>query len=445
MKEKIARISLFSYLAIALYGCVEPIDVSSEVGGVESLAGTLVVEAAITTEERRQVVLVSRMQEVESDSTVNVAEDRIFNANTPFIFRNGLQPALESGATIQVQGSNGAQYGFEEAAPGTYQSLTPFGVQPGVSYRLFVRTADGREYESTSKPTPSAASLDSLYAERIVNDQGKEGMAIFTNARGPSDGDSFLRYFFEETYQVIAPNWTPFEFEILSEGNPGFGIPPVVTTVPRAREERVCYKTDRSSEILLVDSGQLENGSIERNLVRFLSRENPIIAHRYSILVRQQVISGESFAFYERLRNFAANDDVFSQIQPGPLQGNIKGSNGDDPVIGYFDVVSETSRRLFFNFADFFPGEPLPPFFVEEFNCDRLLSPPILDPKLDGPPSPDGRCPEPLVPRIKLGLIEYVDVNANPGICEGPYFVTPTVCGDCNLIGSNIVPDFWVE
>ena len=445
MKRKAAR--YFHLLLYVMYswGCVAPVDVSPEVAGGESLAGTLVVEATISSKLQRQVVLISRMQQVESDSTVNVREDRLFNANTPFILRNGLSPDLETGASVTVSSSAGVQYSFEESAPGVYESLEAFGAEQGLSYRLQVRTREGKEYQSTPMQTPQEAILDTLYAERIVSDLGTEGMAIYTDATGPANTAGFLRYTYEETYQIIAPNWTPLEFEIISEGNPGFGEPPVVATVQRAREDRVCYRSDPATGILLVNSGDLENGEIRRNLIRFLGRNNPIIAHRYSILVRQLVISRQSYSFYERLRNFAANDDLFSQVQPGPIEGNISGLDNSDLVIGFFDVVTETSRRLFFNFEDFFPGEPLPPYFAEDFNCSRLLSPPLPDPALDGPPSPDGPCPQSLIERLKLDLVEYIGVNADPGICEGPYFVTPRVCGDCTVIGSNVVPEFWEE
>ena len=253
----------------------------------------------------------------------------------------------------------------------------------------------------------------------------------------------------------MPPNWTAFEFEVIRDQQEFVFDPlsgelveilyPDVTTMPRAREERVCFKTDESTEVILGNLDNLSGNTISRNRVRFLDRSNPVISHRYSILVKQYVTSQEAFNFYENLRNFSSSENLFSQVQPGPLEGNIENADGNNPVLGLFEVTTETSQRLYFNYAHFFPGEPLPPYFGDGFNCDRLLSPPLPNPERDGPPSPDGACPQPLVERIRLGLVEYVDVNGDPGICEGPYFVTPTLCGDCNIVGSNEVPDFWIE
>ena len=437
--------SLFLLGLLGQQACVEPIDVFPEGTPEATLEGTLIVEANITTADKNQRVLLSRMQRVESDSTVNVPEDRIFNANTPFLIRNGLQPDLEEGARIEVHASDGQMYAFEEKEPGLYESSVSFASRPGESYQLFITTTEGKEYVSNSIETPEYSAIDDIYAERILSDTGQEGIAIFVDSSVLSNTSPLLRYAFEETYKIIAPNWTPVEFEIISEGDPFNGIPPIVTTVPRAREERVCYRTDFSSGIALYNFEDNSSTRILRNQIRFLNRSNPIISHRYSILVKQFVISPEAFAFYENLKSFSTSESLFSQVQPGFIEGNISRIDGDDPVIGLFEVSSEISRRFYFNYSDFFPDEPLPPYFGDDFNCDRLLSPPLRDPELDGPPSPDGPCPQSLVPRIKLGLVEYVDVNSDPGICEGPYYVTPTLCGDCTLVGTNVIPEFWEE
>ena len=436
-------------------GCVEPFDVGPELVESSSLAGMLIVEANLTNEEKNQYVYLTRMQQVESDSTVNVEENTLFNPFTPFLVENGLAPQFESNAEISIRDDIGTIYLFNETEPGTYESEIQFAAIPNRNYQLFITTNDNTSFQSEEVSVPNASSIASIYAERILNETGQEGMGIFVDSSIPSNSDGFLRFSYEETYKIIAPNWTPSEFEVIREQqvpviDPLTGdlietLYPDVRTVPRMRAEQVCYKTDPSTEIILSNLDNLSNSVLTRNRVRFLDRNNPIIAHRYSILVKQFVTSREAFTFYQNLNSFSSSDNLFSQIQPGPLEGNIKNSNGNAPVLGLFEVTTETSQRLYFNFADFFPNEPLPPYFGDGFNCDRLLSPPLQNPERDGPPSPDSACPQPLIERIQLGLVEYVDVNPNPGICEGPYFVTPTLCGDCTIVGSNSIPEFWIE
>lgn len=285
-----------------------------------------------------------------------------------------------------------------------------------------------------------------MYAERIIDDNGKEGIGIFIDASHSNSDSPYFRYIFDETYKIIAPNWTPFEFEIIQEEfevlPDGEVRYPDVRLVPRAREEMICYRTDPSRQIILSNTLGLEEPKLERFLVRFIPRDNPILSHRYSILIQQFGISRESYTFYENLKKFSSSSLVFSQIQPGLLEGNIRHINGDNKAVGYFDIATEITQRIYFNYTDFFAGEDLPPYFGTVI-CDRLLSPPLENPNRDGPPALN--CPQPLVPRINLGLVEYLEVNGSPDQCEGPYFVTPTICGDCNVIGSNVAPSFWTE
>ena len=54
----------------------------------------------------------------------------------------------------------------------------------------------------------------------------------------------------------------------------------------------------------------------------------------------------------------STSDNVFTDIQPGFVEGNIKNNNNpDELVMGFFEVVDQTSTRIFFNYSDFFTEE----------------------------------------------------------------------------------------
>lgn len=439
---------------MALSSCIEPIDVSPAVNSTTESSGILVVEANLTDAQGTvQQVLLSRSRRIESHSTVNVEEDVLFNPNTPFISPRGLDVDPEQNATVVVRTSAGNSIVFAESEPGIYKAPDTFFTERATGYVLNITTDDGAIYTSKEMTMVGSSRINDLYAERVTSDTGVDGMGIFVDTSDPTNETSYFRYAFEETYKIIAPNWRPFEFEIIEEGGEpildedtgdliGFTVP-AVRLIEKKREERVCFKTDPSQDILVADVSGLDNNSVIRNQLRFINSNNPILSHRYSILVKQMAVSFESFQFYENLRNFTQSELVFSQIQPGPLEGNIASESSRNKVIGFFDVSSVATQRLYFNYKDFYPGEPLPPYFGT-VTCTRFLSPPLGDPERDGPPDPFGPCLEPLIPRIKLGLVEWLASN-EPGVCEGPYQVTPTICGDCNIVGSNIVPEFWTE
>ncbi|MEM7382200.1 MAG: DUF4249 family protein, partial [Bacteroidota bacterium] len=288
------------------------------------------------------------------------------------------------------------------------------------------------------------STLTNIYAERGRNEFDEEGILIYIDSSVSEGQSDYYRYNYEETYKVIAPFWTPVEFE-LSNYDPC--ALPVITydleVVAREQEERVCYNTRASEDVILNSTEGLSGNGVERFLVRFISREDFIITHRYSILVRQLVQDLEAFSFYQQLDDFAKSESVFAQVQPGLLESNIRFEDGrQTPVLGYFSVASVSEQRLFFDFEDYFDGEPKPAYIV---NC-TLQSSPEAHPSycIDDPIRP---CPQSVVERVNIDVISYVDEN-NGGldaVCPGPYIFVDRICGDCTILGSNVVPDFWIE
>lgn len=417
-------------LGMVLQSCIEEVPIAEGPESPVSIEDILIVEATITDEFKSQEVLLSRGSSFSGAGVVN----------------------FERNATVRVLDEVGNTYIFEEQAPGRYVSSTPFSAQQGVDYRLSLITEDGVAYESETSRINGTSRIDAIYAERTTSDNGVEGMAIFVDSSSPGGEVNDYRYTYEETYKIIAPNWTAFEFEILSEGevivddNTGETeiIYPDVALVPRAREEQTCFNTVSSTDIILSDGVPTGGTELKRNLIRFIGREDAIISHRYSILVKQFLQSAEAAEFYRTLLQFSQNQSLFSEVQPGLIEGNITSVSDENAVaIGLFNVAGVTERRLFFDYEDFFPGEALPPYFGT-VNCERYFAPILGNPERDGPIPPNETCGESLVDLIKGERIEFVESNV-PGECEGPYLVTQRECGDCTALGSNVVPEFWVD
>ena len=212
--------------------------------------------------------------------------------------------------------------------------------------------------------------------------------------------------------------------------------------VEREEEQQVCYGNNLSNTIIQTQQSSI-NTDVQKFMVRFLDEENFIISHRYSIEVSQLVSGSASYSFYDQLNNFSQTGNIFSQIQPGFLEGNLSSEDGrQGTVIGFFDVVSVSKSRLFFNYTDFYPNEELPPY---PFNCNELTAPEShVSFCFSGMRGPNP-CPQSIIQQIDLDLISYVKPNFNDGQCDGPHIFVPKVCGDCTVLGSNIQPDFWVE
>lgn len=371
-----------------ILGCTEPFQ--GEVAGLED---TLVVDALITNENKRQEVRLSRPYRFGEDN-----------------------PIAEENATVSIDDGTDI-YPFEEVDPGTYLSSLPFAAETGKPYRLLITTESGRSYRSDTMQLPVASTtIDDLYAERITNDQGDEGVAIFVDTFDSSSASSYYRYEYDETFKIIAPFWSPEDVVFVIQLSTG----PTFDIIRREREERVCYGTDSEKTINVVNTLNLGEDRLSRFNVRFINRDNYIVSHRYSILVRQYVQTPESFAFYEALRGLSqSSTTVFSEDQPGFLAGNIFSvEDGNENVAGFFEVATVSEKRIFFNYEDFFPGEELPPYFQ---SC-----------------LPSVESGEDL--KISLQRETRVFYDNNGGIRT-----VPRACGDCTALGSNKLPAFWVE
>ncbi|MBE7641240.1 DUF4249 family protein [Salegentibacter sp. BLCTC] len=388
----IKYIVVFSLL-ISVFGCVEPFDIETE-----NLESALVIEATITNEYKKQEIKLSRTYALGDEG-----------------------PNPESGAQVKVVNLSGDLYQFQEEEPGVYRSSQEFSAENNSSsYQLEVITSDGKTY--ASEPVKLDASseimeMDIVKSTQPINGVEKEGLALTVNS-GENDS-KFYRYTYQETYEFRSLYRIPFKF-ILENG--------VIDTAPKTEEEYLCYVTRDSESIIISSSSNIVNEAVSDFPVRFLSKENPAISYRYSLLVKQYSLSREAYTFYEVLNELSGSESLFSQNQPGFVNGNVFSvDNPNEKVLGYFSVSAVDSHRVFFNFTDFYDRTERPPY---PYNCTitRPEYPVLLN----------------AVENDAVSLISQANGGADSeGM--GPYRVVPKPCVDCRVFGVNVKPDFWED
>jgi len=405
---------LFLSYGILITSCVEEFEAETE-----SLENLLVVEGLLTDETKYHTVALTRLFPFEEED-----------------------PRVETGASIKIVNSEGEEFLFDETEPGKYTSKIQFSAQVGRSYTLDIETSDRKDYKSEAVVLPPQNPIADLRAERMTNDMGEEGVGIMLNNKSNSSNPGFFRYEFEETYKIIAPKWEPFRFEVVLN-TPCIGDAFVVDILAWEDERRTCFGTSRSQELIQATSLGLQDGVNENLQLHFLSRDDYSISHRYSINVTQYTQTREAYSFYERLSDFSSFSNIFSQVQPGFLEGNITlVSNPDEMVLGYFEVASVSKKRMFFNYEDLFPGEALPPYAI---SCETLGNPSLIPFGYTcfGPGDCEGRCQSTLIESILAETVVFAGIKEGDSL--SPYYTWPSPCGDCTQLGSNVVPEFWME
>ncbi len=390
-------------LSVCLVGCVDPFSFESE-----TFESALVVQAIVTDKMIQHEVLLYKTHPIDEDG-----------------------PIVETNATVLVIDDMGRSYPFAETEAGVYLAVDAFAAEPNRQYQLKITLDDGKKYTSSFQSTPATSTIDRVYAERIINDDGFEGVSIFIDSNDPTNQAKYFRFQYEETYKLIVPAWKPKDLVVLLDDYPDCFL----GTVPRSIDQLTCFVSPSRKTIGILDVSNLSDSRIDRHTVRFISSENYKMATRYSILVRQLVQTREANTYFSTLDKF--NDvggSVFSQTQTGYIEGNIKAdANAEERVVGYFEVATLSEKRFFFNYTDFYYGEPLPPYFID---CEPF----IIDLYERGACSYD-------FGRTATRSILYFDEQelGDPPFHEIEYVVVERLCGDCTAVGSPEVPEFWEE
>jgi hypothetical protein len=386
--NKVSYLLLFSFM---LNGCTEPYILETN-----TYEEALVVEATITNELKKQEITLTKTSRFEDKET-----------------------QIEKGAVVFMTDNNGVRYDFIEES-GKYISTTEFQAVPGKEYKLNIKTTDGRTIESTTETLTPINPMQDVKAAVETKDSLR-GVAIRVSSFDPTNVAKYYRYEYEETYKIIAPNWNLNKAIVIPADPKNPRAEPTSALIRNSPDTRICYNTKKSTEILLTSTAELNDNHVDFN-VRFISNKNYIITERYSILVRQYIENLASYSYYSALKKLSGSGSLLSPNQPGFLYGNLKSlNNPSDKIIGYFDVASVSSKRIYFNYIDLFPGEKPPPYYTD---CTPFCYGEQPCTHLGG-----------LIDDIALGKITYAG---------SPYWVNAP-CGDCTIVDSNIKPPFWED
>ncbi|MCY2687293.1 DUF4249 domain-containing protein [Salinimicrobium sp. TH3] len=390
---KFTKLTLVLLSVLWVQSCIEPYEFEAE-----TFESALVVDGRITNQLKRHSVSLTRTYRFEEND-----------------------PTAESNARVSVL-TGQQEYLFEETEPGLYLSSEEFRASPGSEYQLKIETAGGKLYESEPEMLTKESQIEEITATKVINNQGETGVALQVYSNELPGEASFFRYEYEEDFKIQSPMTAGYNLEIV-DGE--------ITMIPKVEQEYICFGQDQSIDINVVNTSSFSQNRVDGHVIKFFEREDPKIAHRYSMLVKQFVISQQAYAFYNTLKELSQSESLFSQNQPGFLNGNIYSvSNPDEPVIGFFSVASETSKRTFFSFEEFF--DPTEGKGSLAKNCI------IQRPELSK-----------LIQLVEDGSVKFLERIQAPAAPDdegsGPYRVVPTRCMDCTVYGTNEVPEFWEE
>lgn len=386
----------------ASFSCTEAY--SLKIKNFESL---LVVEATITDELKPQKVKLSKTFRLESNEHNQVSD-----------------------AQVWIETSNGTTYNFEQSEAGLYTSLNAFKAQLNEKYTLNITLSDGSSYVSTDEVMPPPAEIENLNAS-IVNVSGQKGVQVYANSDRNVNSATYFKYDYEETYKIIVPNYSSYDVNLINVELLG-GLSYDLERVPKTENVMTCYTTKNNTDIILASLKETQDNYVKQFPIRFIRSDNSILRDRYSILVTQYVQSFEAYNFYRIIKKLGTIENLFTENQPGFIQGNISSKiDVEEKVIGFFQVSSVSSKRIYFNYKDFDIQKP--PYFFDCVYYDEL--------DYNNRTDADGTRND---YRLIYNLLNGGDFKYYFG-GNTLYYIVSVQCADCTSFSSTIIPEFWEE
>lgn len=390
-------------LAGCLWTCVEPFQ--PETGKYDS---SIVVDGSFTNSEEPSIVKLSRS----------------------FAFDEAEGPPIQ-GAQLIIEDDVGNSTILLETHPGVYQTEpSTYKGKIGRRYRLLILIPEGEELQSDweeLKAAPPVEAIDYQFEEKIPDNpqaQPIQGMQLLLSTRAPENNTRFYRWEFEETYAygIRYPAAIRVEFG----ARPGRGQDEVFPIGPDEYEGFTCWKTEKSTRILIASTDHKTEDIIEDFPIHYVDNSTSRLYRRYSILIKQYAVSKGYFEYLKALRETNQTTGSLFDPIPNELFGNIKSSNEKEvSVLGYFSVAGVTSKRVFISREEI----PLGIFFPSGPSC-----------VLDTLPLNFGTLHD----ELKFHKTELFDYLYAPfGIPIG-FIVTNPECAKCSTLGAtNVKPDYW--
>ncbi len=309
----------------------------------------------------------------------------------------------ESGARVWVENQNGDISPLYEEAPGTYKG-GPFVLDENNRYRLQIETAGGKSYTSSFEEVKQTPDIDSVNWVRE-----DDGVHIYVNTHDPSNESRYYAWDFQETWEFFSAYMSSFEYV---DGR----------MLPRMDAEKMyrCWQQYTSSAILIGSSAKLSEDIIYRAPLTMIENNSWKLSSRYSIYVKQRVLSKNAYAYLEKMKKSTESMGTIFDPMPTTDQGNIVcNTDPAEIVIGYVYVSNVRDRRIFIS-----RGEVTNWRFNMSCTIDTIEN-----------------NAEDIYAAFAHGSM--IPISSLGSFTTTHYTASSSYCMDCTLRGTNVKPDFW--
>ena len=321
---------------------------------------------------------------------------------------------VETGAMVNIESDANDSYSLKELGSGSY-TVGPSNLSQTKKYRLRIKTKDGKIYLSDFVDTKVSPPIDSITWEAK-----QDGLQLYSHTHDEQNKSRYYKWEYTDNWEFNAS----FRSTSVTNGKE------VVDRDMTADNIFTCWDAGKSSTIMIGTSARLAKDQINKGLLNFIPANAEKISVKYSILVKQQVLTKEGFDFWERLQKNTENLGSIFDAQPSQLAGNIHNvSDPAEPVIGFISAGTVQQKRIFI------AKDKLPTNWNSTYPylCYQLDTLYIVNPRT-------GARDEDKYFQTRL----FVPIN--PVFIDGElkgHTRSTKECADCTIRGTNKKPIFW--
>ncbi|RIY10077.1 DUF4249 domain-containing protein [Hymenobacter rubripertinctus] len=329
-------------------------------------------------------------------------------------------PPAETKAKLFIEQENGPRYPLAETAAGTYVSAT-LTFDAARRYRLLIATQRGQDYASDFVAVKLSVPVDEVSWKPET-----DGVRVFVSTHDDTRASQYYRWEYEQTWEIRPPYQPLIEYDnALNE-----------LRDIRVRYPLSCWVSDQSNRILISKTTPLAKDVVSNFRVQTLSPDSPLLAVRYSILVRQHVLTQAEYGYWELLRRNTESIGTLFDPQPAQVVGNISNlRNPDDLALGFVGAHSTTEQRLFIAQPELPRGWGRRSGYESCVPPDTVYVTPPKTELADVPAKLKSSFGNP-------GFLPIDRVYSDMGVVIA-YIAKAKDCVDCRERGSAVRPSFW--
>lgn len=358
------------------------------------------------------------------EGVINTSTDSTFiHLSRTVPLSSALSSVPETGAVVTIISDANVTYPVMEKGNGYYVA-SPINAKTSAKYALKINSANGESYQSDFVVAKNSLPIDSVYYKVTGS-----GVNVYADTHDPGNNSKYYRWDYTETYEYHSAFHT---YDSLA-------TVPKDTVLLRSFGGQIyqCWRSDTSTSIILNSSAKLSNDVISQNQLAFIPSTSEKIAGRYSILVKQYVLTPDAYNYYRILQKNTEKLGTIFDAQPAELPGNVHClSNPNELVIGFVTAGAVAQGRIFID------NRNLPGWQSDNPYASCYLDTDLFKRAIFGTKAFENEVKEYIYTGIHYPVANFT--NTFTGAILG-YTASTPFCVECTVRGTNIRPKFWTD